>query len=93
MSGLTKRAYMVTLNKEMVTLIFSSGAYCEMIMDDMRSEHFEDIFGMPFSPATKELEDQYEKEYIWDYVEVKYLSTSDAELKCRKIMKEKGLLS
>ena len=86
MSGLTKRAYLITVNGKYTCVIFASGAYALMIQEDMRMEHFESIFGMPITPATQKLEEQYEKEFKWDCLEIEFISPADAELRCTKIM-------
>ena len=87
MSGLIKRAYIITLNGTSTCVIFASGAYSLMIMDDMRLDHFEEVYGIPITAKTKTLEEQYEKEYTWDCLEIESITTADAEIRCEKIMK------
>lgn len=92
MSGLPKKCYIITLNKEPVVVIYSSGAYAELIKSEMSDELFEDVYGIPRSSKTHQLEEQYEKEYSWDFIEIDSLSTRDAESRCLAIMKRKGML-
>lgn len=86
MSGLPKKAYLITLNNKNICVLFCSGSYALLIKDEMRMEHFENIFGMPISPKTASLEEQYEKEYRWDYIELDYLGTAEAETRALAIM-------
>lgn len=87
--GPPTKAYTITLNDKVICVIWSTGYYSALIMDDMRDEHFEKIYGIPITADTTTLEEQYEKEYAWDFLEVEMLSNNDAERRCIAIMERK----
>ena len=83
------KAYLITLNGNVLCVVFSTGYYALLIQDEMREEHFENIYGVPISAKTKVMEEQYETEYIWDYIEVDSLTPADAERRATAIMERK----
>jgi hypothetical protein len=86
MSNILRKAYLIKMNETLVTAIWSTGYYARLIMDDFRSEHFESIFGIALSVKTFKLEEQYEKEYKWDFIEIDMLTSRDAESRVASIL-------
>ena len=87
--SLPRRSYLITLNSRPICVVYSSGAHTAMIVDEMRLDHFEEIFGVPISPKTTGLEVEYEIEYNWDYIEIDSVTSSDAERRCAAIATRK----
>ena len=89
--GIQNKSYIVTMSGKAICVIYATGYYALMIQEDMRNEHFESIFGLPISIDTKELEKQYQEEYVWDCLEIDSLSSQDAELRSISIMERKTI--
>lgn len=88
MTRFAKKCIIIMLNNKPITVVFQSAPYAEMIKDELRTEHFESVFNVEISPASYELELEYEKEYTWSMVEIDYV-TGDAAVKAaHKAMKE-----
>lgn len=92
MSGLHKNSYIITMNEKPILIVHSSGAYACLICSDMRETHFESCYGVEISEKTTALEEAYDEEYKWDYIEIDVLLPADAEIRVNKIMKRQGLL-
>lgn len=91
MPAIPNKSYLITLNKKPLCVVYSNGYYACGIMEEMRIEHFEEVYGLEISAQTTTLEEQYEKEYTWDYEEIDSLSTQDAEKRYLAIMQRKAL--
>ena len=89
MSKVPNKAFIIALNDKPMLVVWSTVYFTVMIKDQMREDHFEEIFGIELSVRTAKLEEQYESEYKWSYYEVESVSAENAEARATKVMNEK----
>lgn len=88
MSGLPMKCNLLLLNGQPIIVIFQTRPYAEMVKDDLRIEHFEEVFNVEMSEKTHDLEAQYEQEYKWEIKEMEYVRSDDAIKRAHAAMKE-----
>lgn len=88
MSKMPHKCNLITLNDHPIIVVFQTRPYAEMVKDELRIEHFEEVFNVEMSEKTFDLEVQYEEEYKWEIKELKFLSSEDAIKQAHAAMKE-----
>ena len=78
---MNKKACLITLNDEPVLILFCNNYYISHIMNELKNEHFSEIYGVDMGKNTQDMELAYEKEYAWCYWNVDHLTDAEAEKK------------